>query len=555
MDPSLADFFLFVSKLITLHNPLLIIADEETFPLPLCNGRTAPIICSQFSSSVGDHLVETLMDQSIDIHYYPILISDGGHEPLVTRLSKYPILFNSRQMWVVPIRYAKSLPLRLDNNIFFYDGNASVGYNVYESYAIKGKNPVTKMLFKWHHEDESIPLLSQTLDRRSNLNGAILKESWPTKNRKKFGMQGSIFDDTLFTLQEGMNFSLQYMPPRQGKFGTKFQNGTWNGLVGMLIEDEIDLVGGLMVTPARDSVVDFAWPVAYVTVTLFSSTSSAPRLNAWVYLKIFPLAAWMTGFAIIIVLALCFAASNSESISNSVILMTRLLLQIGYELPTRGIASKALLLIAALSLTMIFTYYTSDLTAKMTASPKEPNINSFEDVERLGYQVVGQGPGYLTYSIIGSAPEESAMRRVLTKRYTVLKGYDEINEFAKKVGAGDMKETLVWALINSHATRAVKNIVPLYIIETRNIPQTLSFEEDSELLALFNHNILKMRESGIINRIKTSRNGNPDQFYGMSDAVVIGYENILFPFACLALGSLLAISISLVETIVRRYKI
>lgn len=118
-----------------------------------------------------------------------------------------------------------------------------------------------------------------------------------------------------------------------------------------------------------------------------------------------------------------------------------------------------------------------------------------------------------------------------------------------------MKETLVWALINSHATRAVKNIVPLYIIETRNIPQTLSFQEDSELLALFNHNILKMRESGIINRIKTSRNGNPDRFYGMSDAVVIGYENILFPFACLALGSLLALSISLVETIVRRYRI
>ena len=138
MDPSLADFFLFVSKLITLHNPLLIIDDHETFPLPLCNGKTFPVICSQFSASESDHLVETLMDQTTDIIYYPIFISDGEHETLVTRLSKYPILFNSRQMWVVPMRYSKNLPLRLDNNIFFYDGNASVGYNVYESYAIKG---------------------------------------------------------------------------------------------------------------------------------------------------------------------------------------------------------------------------------------------------------------------------------------------------------------------------------------------------------------------------------------------------------------------------------
>ena len=57
------------------------------------------------------------------------------------------------------------------------------------------------------------------------------------------------------------------------------------------------------------------------------------------------------------------------------------------EWSPRGVASKALLLTAAMSLNLIMIYYSSDLTARMTAEPEKLGIASFWDVEREGYKV------------------------------------------------------------------------------------------------------------------------------------------------------------------------
>ena len=57
------------------------------------------------------------------------------------------------------------------------------------------------------------------------------------------------------------------------------------------------------------------------------------------------------------------------------------------ELSPSGVASKALLLTAAMSLNLIVIYYSSDLTARMTAEPEKLGIASFLDVEREGYKV------------------------------------------------------------------------------------------------------------------------------------------------------------------------
>ena len=550
MDPTLADFFLFISKIINFHNPLLIIADKETFPMHLCNGSTFPAICSRFSESESDHLVKTLMDQTTDIIFYPIFLSDGGHETLVTRLSKYPILFSLRQTWVVPMRYAKNLPLRLDNNIFFYDGNASAGYNVYESYAIKGKNPVTKMLFQWHYGEESIPLLSPTMDRRSNLNGVVLRDSWVDPRNESRVVHGDMFYDIMLTLEERLNFTFEFVSPKPGKFGKRFPNGTWNGIVGMLIEDDIDLIAGLMVSEQRLSTLDFTWPIYDLKITLLSSKSQTPRLNAWVYVNVFPVAAWVSGFAILIVAALCFSVSCHETITQSITLMGRLFLQIGYELPIKGYASRGLLMTAALCLNMIFMYYTSDLTANMTASPKEPDVKSFDDVEQLGYKVYGPPEGRLTANVLKNAPEESAMKRIYQNKYIIVEDLQQDMEgLAKKMIDGEIQPGFIWTFPRNN----MKNLIALDVLEAVDTPKTLAFNKDSELFALFNHEVLKMIESGITTKIVSSNTGNPKEVYGISDAIVIGYENLLFPFAWLALGSIIALPIMWGELILCKF--
>ena len=47
-------------------------------------------------------------------------------------------------MWVIPYEHESSLALRLDSKVYLYEGNQSVGYTVYEGYAMRGGAPITK---------------------------------------------------------------------------------------------------------------------------------------------------------------------------------------------------------------------------------------------------------------------------------------------------------------------------------------------------------------------------------------------------------------------------
>ena len=63
-----------------------------------------------------------------------------------------------------------------------------------------------------------------------------------------------------------------------------------------------------------------------------------------------------------------------------------------------------------------------------------------------------------------------------------------------------------------------------------------------------------MKENRLIHQILTSKVSDPDQVYGVEDPIVIGYENVLFPFGWLALGSLLIGPLLMGEIILGRFR-
>ena len=89
----------------------------------------------------------------------------------------------------------------------------------------------------------------------------------------------------------------------------------------------------------------------------------------------------------------------------------RLLLQLGYNLPARDLASRALLLTSALSLLVLFIHFVSDLTATMTSKPPKLNVDSFDDVVDQGYKIITYGKGLQEF-YLKTAPEGSSMRWV-----------------------------------------------------------------------------------------------------------------------------------------------
>ena len=208
----------------------------------------------------------------------------------------------------------------------------------------------------------------------------------------------------------------------------------------MLVEDKVDLVGELMINEERQEVVDFCWPTDKLRITLMSSKYAIPKLNVWAYVDVFPVTVWIVGLCTLVVAALCFSISSHESIVQGLTLMWRLFIQIGYELPANGVASRSLLLTAALCLSVVFITYETDLTATMTAEPQKLNIRSFEDAERLGYRVaIRTGFGNMPYNLLKSAPNGSAMKRMYENNEFVIRQSDE--EMLQEI-EGDSKTLL-----------------------------------------------------------------------------------------------------------------
>ena len=102
--------------------------------------------------------------------------------------------------------------------------------------------------------------------------------------------------------------------------------------------------------------------------------------------------------------------------------------------------------------------------------------------------------------------------------------------------------------------KETKNLVAYDIRESIDTSKTLAFKKDSELTALFNHHVMKLMETGVNHKIMSGMSGSQDHIYGISDAVVMGFENLLFPFAWLAFGFVLVVPIIFGEMLLRRYK-
>ena len=182
----------------------------------------------------------------------------------------------------------------------------------------------------------------------------------------------------------------------------------------------------------------------------------------------------------------------------------------------------------------------------MTSEPPKLNIRSFEDVETEGYKVMISAFGRLDYKVLRDAPEGSAMRRVFDAGDILAEPDD---------WADDMDQMPDKTLFFAPPTTCEKkfiNCVPLDIVDKVNFFKALAFQTDSEFIALFNHYILRMKENGVIDALKKRRWGKHNKDYEMVEPIVLGYDNVMFPYAWLAFGVIIAVPLVFGEAIVKK---
>ena len=95
-----------------------------------------------------------------------------------------------------------------------------------------------------------------------------------------------------------MNFTYTLIKPPDGQWGTIQPDGTWSGMVGLIITQDID-IAAFTVTQERSTVISFATPIMEMYHTLFIK-NPAESYNLMAYIK--PMH-WLSWIFLIVLLA------------------------------------------------------------------------------------------------------------------------------------------------------------------------------------------------------------------------------------------------------------
>ena len=368
-------------------------------------------------SGVAEHLILQKSTEYLDL----ILFLGGNHTELLTRLVNEEKIFSAGVVGLLPMEDYEGarFALRLDTKLIFYawdEGRVVLR----ERYAVRGV-AVDNEVGTWSEGTGFEVEKSHIWERRKDLLGSTVRVAsvhlpplhelhFEDANGKAGGITGGggFFIEPLNHLAEELNFTLSFCAPFDGKFGAVDGNGTWNGLMGMVLAGEADLAAAALTrTKERDRATSFSVTLLEEVSTLAAPRSTKQASNLWVYVEIFPPATWALCGSMMAAGALMFAIihasgvdsgrngrgredSDRVNIFNAVGLSALgSTMQLPCEVSVGNLASRIVFFFAGMSAYVLFAHYSADLTAQMTSGPKESAIKSFDDVKSFGgYRVV-----------------------------------------------------------------------------------------------------------------------------------------------------------------------
>ena len=514
-----------------------------------------------------------------------IFVGIEGHSSVLRMLATIvPAIFSSDCPLFMPSEYRDELELRLDSNIVFYKAQPVSKFQLIDSFAVKGGPIISEIMGHWDKVNGINFLSSKNRwNRRTDLKGALFvngfnfgNPNWAEFIRddggKIVGSQG-FFQYLLFYMTDRLNVTMKTV--EYGRRSMKLENGTWTGPKGAILRREVDVhsVGsGIVIESLR--FVDFPLPTNRIAMTLMAARPQGTSPNMWVYTQVFEGPQWalFTCSLIILIITLSIATGHQKeniimsfgtkrgnephyklnSVLSAFSLGSLYVLQMGsHPNNTNQIATKVLTLTLSVLTFMFFMFYTSDITSKMTSGPGDIPVRNFEDVIHHGYRVVVFN-NFLKMLLDQSEPGSA--------RYKVYKKYIENQELDDGRGVGEDaveammsdEKTLLYAGVTSiqgMSLDTIRQLVILNMDDTSYAIGSFALPKHSEFLQMFNHYILKELEHGINKMIY--RRYHPhfytNEHFGLPEPLPLGYQNVLFPFIFLGLGSVASLAIALVE--------
>ena len=551
-----------------------VVLGEDIIELCTSHERVLCLTNGMGLNDVAEHLAISHLNRTQD---GVIFVGSDDHSQLIELLTmNAPTILRSNCPVFMPIKYSNEIRLRLDSNIIFYEELENSKYHLFDKFVVKDGLRRSLKLGSWNqHDGIKLERSINRWDRRDDLTGAIFVNSlrdnahyarlMRDKDGKIVGSWGILQYMLGFVIVDKLNMTLETVEIPDGPW-RMLENGSWTGGIGRLQRREADIVSVLMGMRAqRCSVIDCSAPTLRDTITLISAIPKGTAINMWVYLKVFGVIQWTLFFTLLVGCVIMMIFSKTLGIEEMEQSKLRIALeaiataylftiQLGDHVSNRSLAVRLLLLTTSVLTLLMFVYYTTDITAEMTSGTPNIPIRTFEDVIHHDYKVIAASAYY--GSILASSEPGTAKYEVY-KEHLVHLGASE--KGLKKIVAEPT--TLMYASSLSavpffpEERTLTDQVVALNMDDSAHVMSAFGLQKDSEFLDLLNHYLLKEIEHGIIYRLKRRfyKALYVKEQFGMSEPQPLGYENVIFTFACLGVGMSTSLGIAMVELIARKF--
>ncbi len=455
--------------------------------------------------------------------------------------------------------------LKLEDTVLSFEerNNATT---ITEWYGLKGRLYFNYLFTKMLNKDIS-EKPKYIWERRSNLDGQTLILSLvEAKPQVIFdpasGDYDGLFVEVARLLQKRLNFKIQFVNPPDGLWGS-LRNGSWNGLVRQLMEKEVDLSLDLAWIPSRFEMIDYS-AVVYkdiLTVILKNKESVRTSINMWVFIDVFPKIAWLLIILLIFTTSLLFAKVilNQRKSENFGLILCKQLIstmmhciqqsndETSKEENVKNILPfRMLFFVSNFTFFLLFTAYTSDLTASMTAGGASHGISSFQDIIDLDYTLI-YSIGSMQESVLKNSEKTSPAMYMVYKKHSM--GITDFN--------GNLEEALKSnnKYVAFDAISMYMNCAPLYHFQgARSTQVAFGLQKGSDLTGLISYHILNLHRTGVMSKLvfKWQEVSRPEDYSNrifIPDALPLGYDNLVFLVIILVIGILLSCLMAILESI------
>uniref|UniRef100_A0A061QLI4 Glutamate receptor 1 n=1 Tax=Cupiennius salei TaxID=6928 RepID=A0A061QLI4_CUPSA len=365
-------------------------------------------------------------------------------------------------------------------------------------------------------------------------------------------------------------------------YGKRHENGTWNGMIGEVINREVDLaIADLTITHEREEVVDFTMPFMNLGISILfkKPTKSSPKLfsflapfsfEVWVYM-----ATAYLGVSLLLFVLARFSPyewvnphpcnpkteylENTFSLLNSFWFTIGSLMQQGSDIAPRATSTRTVAALWWFFTLIMISSYTANLAAFLTAERMKSPIESAEDLARqsdIPYGCVEDGSTRSFFEASKLQPYKRMYTVMQTAQPSVFTKNNQLG--IERVKKGNYAFLMESTTIEFNTMRDCELTQIGGLLDSKGYG--IATPPGSPYRALISSEILKLQEEGVLYVLKEkwflSNAGKcKDEDKKTTSASELGLPNVGGVFVVLLAGLGMAAIIAVFEFIWRTKKI